>query len=50
MAGKVYECTSVITGQQFAVKEGLACPPDDFNGAHGLLNELMIMRMIADHP
>lgn len=50
MAGKVYECTDLLSGQHYAVKEGLAHPLDDFNGQHGLLNELTIMRKIAEHP
>ena len=50
MAGKVYECVDLLTGKSFAVKEGLAHPVDDFDGAHGLLNELKIMQRIAASP
>ncbi|KAK9814047.1 hypothetical protein WJX73_010381 [Symbiochloris irregularis] len=50
MAGKVYQCTDLLSNENYAVKEGLAHPLDDFNGQHGLLNELTIMRKLAEHP
>ena len=50
MAGKVHECSDLLTGKHYAVKEGLAQPLDDFNGAHGLLNELKIMQRIEASP
>lgn len=50
MAGKVHECVDILTGKHFAVKEGLAHPADDFNGAHGLLNELRIMQLLDTCP
>ena len=50
MAGKVYECVDLLTEKHYAVKEGLARPLDDFDGAHGLLNELKILQRFVASP
>ena len=48
--GRVSRCISVIDGQEYAVKEGLAHNPEDYTGRHGLLNELQIMQQLSLSP
>ena len=48
--GRVNRCTSVLDGQDYAVKEGLAHNPEDYTGRHGLLNELQIMQQLTLSP
>ena len=48
--GRVSRCTSVLNGQEYAVKEGLAHNPEDYTGRHGLLNELQIMQQLCLCP
>ena len=49
-AGQVRRCTSVLDGKQYAVKEGPVHTPGDFNGRHGLLNELWTLQQLCLSP